>query len=196
MPKILTDREKEMTMDAIYQKTVELIKEKGLRGVTVDDITRRANMAKGSFYKYYPTKEECLYEVIKRTEKEMFSKVKEILANTKPSKEIVAKALNEVYIGNNSIILYTTPNDFETLMRKLPEEYAKREAEKAVDYFGQTMYLLGIDGTKINLGILDNLMSSLAFLASKKNNQIENKEAMRLIVSTIAEYLTGGIYNE
>ena len=193
MPKIVSDREKEMIMDAIYQKTVELIKEKGLRSVTVDDITQRANMAKGSFYKYYPTKEECLYEVIKRTEKEMFSKVQAILAEANLSKEIIAKALNEVYIGDNSIILYATPSDFETLMRKLPEEYAKREAEKAVDYFGQTMYLLGIDGEKINLGVLDNLMSSLAFLASKKNNHVENKEAMRLIVSTIAEYLTGGI---
>ena len=75
MPKIISNREKEMILDAIYQSTIKLIKEKGLRSVTVDEITQNVNIAKGSFYKYYLTKEECLYQVIKRSERDRKSVV-------------------------------------------------------------------------------------------------------------------------
>ena len=193
MPKIVSDREKEMILNAIYQKTVALIKEKGLRNITVDDITQSVNMAKGSFYRYYPTKEECLYEVIKKSELEMFGKVQELLTNVKPNKELIIKVLYEIYIGENSLVLYASPSDFEALMRKLPEEYSLRETKKSINNFKQIINQLGINGKKINIGVLAHLMDSLSFLASKKNNQAESKEAIKLIIETIAEYLTGGI---
>ena len=40
----------------IYQAAIELFVKKGFDDVTVDEITRRADVAKGTFFNYFPTK--------------------------------------------------------------------------------------------------------------------------------------------
>ena len=189
MPKIVSNREKEMILDAIYQVVIKLIKEKGVRGVTVDEIAQNVNMAKGSFYKYYSTKEKCLYEVIKRSESEMFERMRAELVSLKPCKSLVVNVLCEFFIAEDSLVLYTTPEDLAVLTRKLPLEYIEREQVISTDYFEQTLHLLQIDKEKINFGVLTHLMNSLHFIASKRNSQPGREDALRLIVDTIAEYL-------
>ena len=189
MPKVISNREKEMILDAIYQSTIELIKEKGLRGVTVDEITQNVNIAKGSFYKYYSTKEECLYQVIKRSESEMFERVRSELTHLKSCKTLIVNVLREIFIADGSLVLYTTPEDLEVLLRKLPLEYIQSEQAISMEYFEQTLQLLGIDKEKINFVVFSHLMNSLHFMASKRDNKDGKKEAMELIIDTIAEYL-------
>ena len=74
MPRKLTEDEIQQQKDYMYQKGIFLIKEKGVMNITLEDITRASQMAKGSFYRYYKTKEMFLYEVIKRNESYFFSK--------------------------------------------------------------------------------------------------------------------------
>ncbi len=42
----------------------EIFGEKGFHDTTVDDITRRAGVAKGTFYLYFPEKKEVYYELV------------------------------------------------------------------------------------------------------------------------------------
>ncbi len=199
MPKIVNEREKELVLEAIYQNTIELIKEKGLRNVTVDDITHRANMAKGSFYKYYPSKEECLYEVIKRSEREGFVRAESVIALSKPSKELLIKLLHEVYIADDSMALYITPKEIDALMRKLPAEFSEREDKKSEDFFERALCALGVQKSSLNLGVLAHLMDSLAFIASSKDGRAgseESKIALGRIISTIADYFIGALEKE
>ena len=72
MPRKLTEDEIQQQKDYMYQKGIALIKEKGVMNITLEDITRASQMAKGSFYRYYKTKELFLYEVIKRNESYFF----------------------------------------------------------------------------------------------------------------------------
>ena len=44
----------------IYQAAIELFVKKGFDDVTVDEITRRADVAKGTFFNYFPTKTDVL----------------------------------------------------------------------------------------------------------------------------------------
>lgn len=44
----------------IYRAAVELIAEHGLNGVTVEQITNAADVGKGTFFNYFPTKEHVL----------------------------------------------------------------------------------------------------------------------------------------
>lgn len=196
MPKIVNESEKKKVLEAIYKNTIELIKEKGLRAVSVDNITQRVCMAKGSFYKYYQSREICLYEVIKHSENEVFDRLESTLSESSPNRELLIKGLHEIYLADDSIALYVTPKDVEWLMRKLPPEYTERERKKAEDFLERTMYIMGINPTTFNTGILIHLMDSLAFIASRKDishDNAEKKKAMELIVHTIADYLMGGI---
>ena len=61
-----------MIRETMYIKGVELIQQKGVKRVTVEDIAMAVNIGKGSFYSYYNSKEELLYAVIKKSEKKLF----------------------------------------------------------------------------------------------------------------------------
>ena len=69
MPRKLTSEEIEAQKDFMYERTVKLIARKDIDSITLDDILDEVQMAKGSFYKYYPSKEIFLYEVIKKNER-------------------------------------------------------------------------------------------------------------------------------
>ncbi len=48
------------TRERILESALELFHEKGFDATTVKEITERANMAKGTFFNYFPTKESIL----------------------------------------------------------------------------------------------------------------------------------------
>ncbi|MCI2062830.1 MAG: TetR/AcrR family transcriptional regulator [Eubacteriaceae bacterium] len=58
----MTRQEKsELTREKIYNSALKLIDTKGFDNITVDDITTKAGVAKGTFYIYFPAKEDVLY---------------------------------------------------------------------------------------------------------------------------------------
>jgi len=52
------ERKKEDTRMRIFRAAVELFHEKGFEATTVDEITERADVGKGTFFNYFPRKEE------------------------------------------------------------------------------------------------------------------------------------------
>lgn len=54
------ERKKSETKRRIFVATLELFHEKGFEATTVDEITERADVAKGTFFNYFPRKESIL----------------------------------------------------------------------------------------------------------------------------------------
>jgi AcrR family transcriptional regulator len=54
------ERKKEETRGRITRAALELFHEKGFEATTVDEITERADVAKGTFFNYFPKKESVL----------------------------------------------------------------------------------------------------------------------------------------
>lgn len=48
----------------ILEKAFELFRKNGYKDTKVEDITRKLGISKGSFYTYFKTKEELLYELL------------------------------------------------------------------------------------------------------------------------------------
>lgn len=59
------DRRKEQTRQALRRAAQALILEKGFSLVTVDDIVRAADVARGTFYLHYRDKEELVWDIVK-----------------------------------------------------------------------------------------------------------------------------------
>ena len=59
----IRDEKASQTKNKIIDAAKELIKEKGLSNVSVDDITKHAGVAKGSFYVYFKKKEDIVGEI-------------------------------------------------------------------------------------------------------------------------------------
>jgi AcrR family transcriptional regulator len=54
------ERKKEETKERIFQAALKLFKTKGFEATTIDDIAEKADVAKGTFFNYFPRKEAVL----------------------------------------------------------------------------------------------------------------------------------------
>ena len=54
------ERKKDETRTRIFRSAIELFRERGFENTTVDEITERADVAKGTFFNYFPRKEAVL----------------------------------------------------------------------------------------------------------------------------------------
>ncbi|MGE6258502.1 TetR/AcrR family transcriptional regulator [Heyndrickxia sporothermodurans] len=193
MPKIVDENEKQRIKELMFEKGVNLIKQKGIKKVTVEDITKATGIGKGSFYLYYNSKEELLYDILKRCEFNMFNRIEALKSNNISKKEKAIKAAKEIFLAPDSIILYVTPTDFENLLRRLPSEIYEQEKEKAKDYFKRTTDIFEIDENACDINVLSQLMDGLSFVASNSNNFYSDgrQEALEILVTAIAEYIAG-----
>lgn len=75
MPKSFSPEERTLIRDALLQTGKELFNTFGLQKTTVQDITDRVQIAKGSFYTFFDSKEALYYEIYRREEKKLRGKV-------------------------------------------------------------------------------------------------------------------------
>ena len=54
------ERKKEETKRRIFETAVQLFNERGFDATTIDEIAERADVAKGTFFNYFPRKESLL----------------------------------------------------------------------------------------------------------------------------------------
>jgi len=57
------ERKKEKTRQRLLSVSLELFHEQGYSATTIEDITERADVAKGTFFNYFPSKEALLSEL-------------------------------------------------------------------------------------------------------------------------------------
>jgi AcrR family transcriptional regulator len=69
------------TKDAIYRAAIDLFKCKGFTNVLIEDITKAANVAKGTFYTHFKSKKDLLFHTFNKFDElyvEVYEQVKDI----------------------------------------------------------------------------------------------------------------------
>ena len=190
MPKIITEQERERTKKAIIKHTKQLIlTNKGIKGITVDDIIQAVGLNKSAFYSYYKSKEECIYDVFEKIQADSFEQSDMILQENVPIKEKVIRFFSDVYLAEDSVIYYVSSTDVEVLFRKLPAEYNEKEqimmGDSTITY---VMKALNFD--KIQAETLTMLFRCIDYTATF--HEISNearKESLNTLVLSLAEYI-------
>ena len=62
MPKSYSEQEREYIRNRLKEEAAKCLASYGVRRTTVDEIVRRVNIPKGTFYLFYPSKELLLFE--------------------------------------------------------------------------------------------------------------------------------------
>ena len=91
------ERKKEETKERIFNTAMKLFKSRGFEETTIDDITEKADVAKGTFFNYFPKKESVLRYLSEQWLEEVEDKLEaELKGDTPPSGERLIEAFVDI----------------------------------------------------------------------------------------------------
>ncbi len=93
------ERKKEETKERIFRAAVELFRTKGFEATTVDEITERADVAKGTFFNYFSRKEGVLGYLAEVRMQRAVEEAEAILSELQPAREKILALYLDVASG-------------------------------------------------------------------------------------------------
>jgi AcrR family transcriptional regulator len=125
MPKIFDDETREDIRSQMLDNGFTLIKRFGLKKTTIEDVTRASGVAKGTFYNFFKTKEEFVYQIV--IYKRWLVKVRYTEMVAKNGNVVDRKLLREMLYfiinGDYSLVTYLNRDDMAMLAARWPKEY-------------------------------------------------------------------------
>lgn len=173
---------------------IELICEKGVRTWTIDEVTQRVQIGKGTFYHFFASKELFVYETIMFSKEVVFKKINETVEKYGA---LNRQAINELLshfslLGQNNIISSLSMEDEIWLSKKLPPEYIldPPKEEKIVDLLFQNMKDIRSD---IHSHVVANMIKIMAITVENRNFLHEDAiaENMNILKDSLLDYLFG-----
>ena len=117
----------------IVDKAWELFAKNGYKETKVEDITKDLGISKGSFYTYFATKDELLYEVLGKIKKEINRNLENINVNQVPEKVledyVKAKMNHAVKILNNMKLKAVEKHLIDPKLRNFFEELKEKSTD-------------------------------------------------------------------
>ena len=141
MPKF-SKTERGAIADTLLKQGERLFCEYGLRKVAVEEITKAAGIAKGSFYSFYASKEALYFDILTRCQRDMWQKMGVFLEENAalPPRALVRAAMDFMFalMREYPLIRRTDSETTAVLLRKLPKEVTDHhtgEDTEAVEMF-------------------------------------------------------------
>lgn len=127
MPKSFTPQERSYIVQRLQKEAAACLAQYGVRHTTVDELVRRAGIPKGTFYLFYRSKEQLLFEVLLQLHEQMQAQMQTALASLDPASvgpDELADLLFRFFMqAQQQPILRLMNSDEVTLLaRKLPPE--------------------------------------------------------------------------
>lgn len=187
MPKTFSDNERVYIKNRLMEEAQNCLKLYGVRKTTVDELVKRVNIPKGTFYLFFESKEILFYEVLcsfhDELQTELMSELEAL--GQRVSVDQLTELLLGVYKKIEGSFLYKliTSGDLELLMRKLPPEIARTHAKK--DDFSIEQLISMIPGIKSdNIKVFSASMRAI-FLSMLHKHEIGEEvfeQALRLMI--------------
>lgn len=192
MPKAFSEREREIVKEAMLNVGAALIRKKGIRQVTVEDITKGANIAKGSFYAFYPSREILFWNIMKSEEKQLLDKILSVAAEDIDTKSKLQKIFYDLFLQDGCLVFYLTHEDMEYITRKLPPELLQADMENAQVIIRTLLSMCNLDESQESVEIVMSMIHSLQYIASNEFLKIDiaRKKMLSILVEAFSNYLS------
>ena len=197
MAKAFNEREKKIIEETLVEKGREYFGNFGLKKTSIKDLTSAANIAQGTFYKFFGSKEELYFEILEREEEKI---KEELLTKYLASGEITYPIMKEFLmrgleiIESNSLLqrLYFD-GEYELLLRKLPREKIENHIQNDSDLLSPLVEWWQKEGIMIEKDpkVISGVIRSL-FLITLHKKEIGEEvydDTLELMVDLVARGL-------
>ena len=127
MPKSYSEQEREYIRKRLKEEAAACMGQFGIRRTTVDEIVKRVNIPKGTFYLFYKSKELLLFDVIQEQHELVNQKLYQAIDNLSEesfSAEKITDVIFDFYKMTEEMPIFKllSSEEIELLVRKLPRE--------------------------------------------------------------------------
>lgn len=187
MPKKFSDAEKEYIVKRLKEEALNCISSYGIKKTTVDELVKRVNIPKGTFYLFYASKELLLFDAINDLHDEIQNKL--IMEAARFAEGITCDGLTDFIlkvcqqVRNTGLLSIILNGEIEYLMRRLPEEIVKEHLAHDDFSMEQLFQILPIKGDK-NIEAFSGAFRGI-FLTMIHRREIGEKvfdDALRLMI--------------
>ncbi len=149
MPKSYSEQERAYIRKRLKEEAADCLATYGVRRTTVDEIVRRVNIPKGTFYLFYQSKELLLFEVIQEQQQSINRRLFQVisgLSGTKVSAEELTDAIYAFYkmAEEMPILKLIGTGEVELLARRLPREVVQAHLQDDTDTIGEMLAMLPV----------------------------------------------------
>lgn len=191
MPKSFSEQERKIIRQSMIDITASLMKAKGIRQITVDEITRGANISKGSFYSFYNAREELFWDIIKTQERDLIDEIIDISKQEGDIRTKIRHILYDVFLRKNWLIYFLPESDFQYITRKLPPELLEADREQAFASVRTILSLSRLEDSPANIELLLTMMQILRLTETNfiYQSQQNKQNVQHILVEGIVDYL-------
>ena len=149
MPKSFSEQEREYIRQRLKEEAAKCLAQYGVRRTTVDEIVKRVNIPKGTFYLFYKSKELLLFEVIQEQQKnvnlELYQAFSDI-ADMELSAEKLTDMIFEFYKKTEKMLVLklSDAGEIELLKRKLPQEIVDEHLQNDTDMIEKMIAIFNV----------------------------------------------------
>ena len=146
MPKIYSEEERTDIVRKLKTEANELIREKGVKKTTVDELVQRAGIPKGTFYLFYPSKEmllfECAQDFHEQVDDHITRGMKRIIGGKSPDEVDLSECVDEVtdvimgaieITQKSCLRVLLQPENMALILDKLPKDILEKHRVQKKD---------------------------------------------------------------
>lgn len=183
---------REMIKTKMLNIGIQLIQEKGLQHISVSEITRLTGIGKGTFYHFFDSKEQYLYEVIIYSKEVIFKELNQLVKECGYISRKNIKQILEKYsmMSKNNIINYISSVDEQWLAGKLSmATFLNPEKEKIII---RTIlnHAIGVR-EDIDILVISNMMKIMALVVESREYLYKDvlDKNMKMLQEQLIDYI-------
>jgi AcrR family transcriptional regulator len=195
LPKCYSDDEREYIVSRLKEEAAKCLAQYGVRHTTVDELVKRVNIPKGTFYLFYKSKEILLFEVIQEQHDAINNSLAQALS-TISIKDMSADTFTDMIFDffkkteEMPILRLLNTDEVELLVRKLPREVVEAHLQEDTDTIEKMLAMFPVK-KKLDVKAISAAFHAIYFATLHKADIGEEHydEALRMLIYGVVKQI-------
>lgn len=134
MPKTFSESERAYIKERLFAEAQKCLATYGIRKTTIDELVKRVGIPKGTFYLFYGSKEQLLFEVItefdREAQEQLFQEISALPGI--PDADVCTDLILRFYrrVDESFLPRLMQSGELEYFMRTVPPKFSRQHAER------------------------------------------------------------------
>lgn len=190
MPRVFENIGRDKVREQLLEQGFQLIKQHGLKKTSVSDIAKNAGIGTGTFYNFFASKEEFVYQIVLYKRNIVKEFLNNLMKNGKLDKKAFRSYLLEIYLSDHNIFDYIDDSEIAMLNTRWPEEYWKNSTNDEQTSEWILSHLEGVN-PDCDWKIFANLCKSISLIryGQTRLHQDKFQETLEIYIDAIIRYV-------